>query len=89
MRNCARNCRRLRVGIGAPITGKLHLRLCPQGWRVNIERVERLYRQEDLMAHKRKRKKVAPGIASPSSEPANRTRTPTWNPSTADSLTNA
>jgi len=43
----------------------LHLRLCQQGWRVNIKRVRRLYRQENLMVHKRKRKKVAPGDRQP------------------------
>jgi putative transposase len=37
----------------------IHLRLHQEGWRVNIKRVRRLYRQENLMVHKRKRKKVA------------------------------
>ena len=37
----------------------IHLRLRQEGWRVNIKRVRRLYRQENLMVHKRKRKKVA------------------------------
>ena len=43
----------------------LHLRLCQQGWRVNIKRVRRLNRQENLMVHQRKRKKVAPGDRQP------------------------
>lgn len=37
----------------------IHLRLRQAGWRVNLKRVRRLYRQENLMVHKRKRKKVA------------------------------
>ena len=37
----------------------IHLRLRQEGWRVNMKRVRRLYRQENLMVHKRKRKKVA------------------------------
>lgn len=37
----------------------IHLRLCQAGWRVNLKRVRRLYRQENLMVQKRKRKKVA------------------------------
>ena len=37
----------------------IHLRLRQAGWRVNLKRVRRLYRQENLMVQKRKRKKVA------------------------------
>ena len=36
----------------------IHLRLRQAGWRVNLKRVRRLYRQENLMVQKRKRKKV-------------------------------
>ena len=36
----------------------IHLRLRQAGWLVNLKRVRRLYRQENLMVHKRKRKKV-------------------------------
>jgi len=43
----------------------LHLRLCQQGWRVNIKRVRCLYPQENLMVHKRKRKKVTPENRQP------------------------
>ena len=35
----------------------IHLRLRQEGCRVNIKRVRRLYWQENLMVHKRKRKK--------------------------------
>ena len=37
----------------------IHLRLRQAGWKVNLKRVRRLYRQENLMVQKRKRKKVA------------------------------
>lgn len=37
----------------------IHLRLRQAGWMVNLKRVRRLYRQENLMVQKRKRKKVA------------------------------
>lgn len=37
----------------------IHLRLRQAGWRVNLKRVRRLYRQENLMVQKRKRKKIA------------------------------
>ena len=37
----------------------IHLRLRQQGWAVNLKRVRRLYRQENLMVKTRKRKKVA------------------------------
>ena len=37
----------------------IHLRLRQAGWPVNVKRVRRLYRQENLMVQKRKRKKVA------------------------------
>jgi len=48
----------------------LHLRLCQRGWRVNIKRVRRLYRLENLMVQKRKRKKVAPGDRQPLIRPS-------------------
>ncbi|MBM3387612.1 MAG: transposase [Betaproteobacteria bacterium] len=48
----------------------LHLRLCQKGWRVNIKRVRRLYRLENLMVQKRKRKKVAPGDRQPLIRPS-------------------
>lgn len=48
----------------------LHLRLCQKGWQVNIKRVRRLYREENLMVQKRKRKKVAPGDRQPLIKPS-------------------
>jgi transposase InsO family protein len=48
----------------------IHLRLRQEGWLVNIKRVRRLYRQENLMVHKRKRKKVAPGDRQPLIRPS-------------------
>jgi putative transposase len=48
----------------------IHLRLRQEGWRVNIKRVRRLYRQENLMVHKRKRKKVTLGQRQPLIRPS-------------------
>ena len=48
----------------------LHLRLCQKGWQVNIKRVRRLYREENLMVQKRKRKKVALGDRQPLIRPS-------------------
>lgn len=48
----------------------IHLRLRQEGWVVNIKRVRRLYRQENLMVHKRKRKKVALGDRQPLIRPS-------------------
>ena len=48
----------------------IHLRLRQEGWRVNIKRVRRLYRQENLMVHKRKRKKVTLGERQPLIRPS-------------------
>lgn len=48
----------------------IHLRLTQEGWAVNVKRVRRLYRQEQLMVHKRKRKKVAPGDRQPLIRPS-------------------
>ncbi len=36
----------------------IHLRLTQEGWAVNIKRVRRLYREQNLMVRRRKRKKV-------------------------------
>ena len=48
----------------------IHLRLSQEGWAVNIKRVRRLYRQEQLMVQRRKRKKVAPGDRQPLMRPS-------------------
>jgi len=48
----------------------LYLRLCQKGWAVNIKRVRRLYRLENLMVQKRKRKKVTPGDRQPLIKPS-------------------
>lgn len=48
----------------------IHLRLRQAGWRVNLKRVRRLYRQENLMVQKRKRKKVALGDRQPLVRPS-------------------
>ena len=48
----------------------IHLRLRQEGWPVNVKRVRRLYRQENLMVHKRKRKKVTPGERQPLIRPS-------------------
>ena len=48
----------------------IHLRLRQEGWRVNIKRVRRLYRQENLMVHKRKRKKGTLGERQPLIRPS-------------------
>lgn len=48
----------------------IHLRLTQEGWAVNIKRVRRLYRQEQLMVQRRKRKKVAPGERQPLVRPS-------------------
>ena len=48
----------------------IHLRLRQAGWLVNLKRVRRLYRQENLMVQKRKRKKVALGDRQPLIRPS-------------------
>lgn len=48
----------------------IHLRLTQEGWAVNIKRVRRSYRQEQLMVQRRKRKKVAPGDRQPLIRPS-------------------
>lgn len=48
----------------------IHLRLTQEGWRVNVKRVRRLYREQNLMVQRRKRKKVAPGARQPLVRPA-------------------
>ena len=48
----------------------IHLRWRHAGWRVNLKRVRRLYRQENLMVQKRKRKKVALGDRQPLLRPS-------------------
>ena len=48
----------------------IHLRLTQEGWAVNVKRVRRLYRQENLMVQRRKRKKVAPGDRQPLIRPS-------------------
>ncbi len=48
----------------------IHLRLRQVGWMVNLKRVRRLYRQENLMVQKRKRKKVAFGDRQPLVRPS-------------------
>ncbi len=48
----------------------IHLRLRQAGWMVNLKRVRRLYRQENLMVQKRKRKKVAFGDRQPLVRPS-------------------
>ena len=48
----------------------IHLRLSQEGWAVNIKRVRRLYREENLMVRRRKRKKVGLGMREPLIRPA-------------------
>jgi len=48
----------------------IHLRLTQEGWAVNVKRVRRLYRQENLMVQRRKRKKVAPWDRQPLIRPS-------------------
>ncbi len=48
----------------------IHLRLRQAGWMVNLKRVRRLYRQENLMVQKRKRKKVPFGDRQPLVRPS-------------------
>lgn len=48
----------------------IHLRLTQEGWRVNVKRVRRLYREQNLMVQRRKRKKVVPGDRQPLVRPA-------------------
>lgn len=48
----------------------IHLRLAQVGWAVNVKRVRRLYREENLMVRRRKRKKVAAGDRQPLLRPA-------------------
>jgi transposase InsO family protein len=48
----------------------IHLRLTQEGWAVNVKRVRRLYREQNLMVQRRKRKKVAPGDRQPLLRPS-------------------
>ena len=48
----------------------IHLRLTQEGWAVNLKRVRRLYREQNLMVRRRKRKKVGPGERQPLARPA-------------------
>ena len=48
----------------------IHLRLTQEGWAVNLKRVRRLYREQNLMVRRRKRKKVGPGERQPLVRPA-------------------
>jgi transposase InsO family protein len=48
----------------------IHLRLLHEGWTVNLKRVRRLYRQENLQVKMRKRKKVALGDRQPLIRPS-------------------
>jgi transposase InsO family protein len=43
----------------------IHLRLRQAGWAVNLKQVKRLWRQENLVAQKRKSKKLAFGDRQP------------------------
>ena len=43
----------------------IHLRLRHEGWSVNVKRVRRLYRLENLMVRRRKRKKIPLGEQCP------------------------
>jgi len=48
----------------------IHLRLAQEGWAVNVKRVRRLYREQNLMVRRRKRKKVLPGDRQPLIRPS-------------------
>lgn len=48
----------------------IHLRLRHEGLAVNVKRVRRLYREEQLMVRRRKRKKVAAGDRQPLLRPS-------------------
>lgn len=48
----------------------IHLRLTQEGWAVNVKRVRRLYREQNLMVQRRKRKKVALGDRQPLVRPS-------------------
>ena len=50
----------------------IHLRLRHEGWAVNVKRVRRLYRLENLMVSRRKRKKVPLGERQPLLRPSRR-----------------
>jgi putative transposase len=50
----------------------IHLRLRHEGWAVNVKRVRRLYRLENLMVRRRKRKKVPLGERQPLLRPSRR-----------------
>jgi putative transposase len=50
----------------------IHLRLRHEGWPVNVKRVRRLYRLENLMVRRRKRKKVPLGERQPLLRPSYR-----------------
>src|SRR5450755_4918596 len=50
----------------------IHLRLRHEGWPVNVKRVRRLYRLENLMVRRRKRKKVPLGERQPLIRPSYR-----------------
>jgi transposase InsO family protein len=50
----------------------IHLRLRREGWAINLKRVRRLYRLENLMVRRRRRKKVALGERQPLVRPSRR-----------------
>ena len=47
----------------------LHSRLRIDGWAINVKRTHRLYREEGLMAHKRRRKKLPVAKRQPLVQP--------------------
>jgi len=50
----------------------IHLRLRHEGWTINLKRVRRLYRLENLMVRRRRRKKVVLGERQPLVRPSRR-----------------
>jgi transposase InsO family protein len=50
----------------------IHLRLRHEGWTINLKRVRRLSRLENLMVRRRRRKKVALGERQPLVPPSRR-----------------
>jgi len=50
----------------------IHLRLRHEGWAINLKRVRRLYRLENPMVRRRRRKKVALGERQPLVRPSRR-----------------
>ena len=50
----------------------IHLRLRHEGWAINVKRVRRLYRLENLMVRRRRRKKVPLGERQPLVRPSRR-----------------